>query len=256
MMFMSRTLFSIIFLGMVVFVSADTRAAPVLRVAAAADLACCIEAINSAFEKAADAKVQTSIGSSGNFFAQIRNGAPFDVFLSADLGYPQKLAADGFAERTTLIVYAIGSLSLMASDRRFSSSLNWKTLTDPAVTRIAIANPDVAPYGRAAKEALTSAGLWERLQDKLVRGENVAQTAQFVRSGNAQIGLVGTSHVEAGQPAWPVPHEMHAPIEQGGIVTAHGKGHPLARQYLAFLHSETARRVLRPYGFRFPAASE
>lgn len=234
----------------------SVRAAPVLQVATAADLACCIEALNRAFEKTTQVDVRASIGSSGNFYAQIRNGAPFDVFLSADLDYPEKLARDGFADRSSLMVYAIGELAMLVGDRRLASDRGWAILTDPAVTRIAIANPDVAPYGRAAKAALIRAGLWERVQAKLVRGESVAQTAQFVRSGNAQVGFVGVSHVEAGQPAWSVPKEMYPPIEQGAVVTAKGRGQQLATQYLAFLQSDTARAILRAHGFRFPAASK
>lgn len=232
------------------------RAAPVLQVAAAADLACCIEALNRAFEKTARVSVRASIGSSGNFYAQIRNGAPFDIFLSADLDYPEKLADDGFADRSSLTIYAIGALTMLTNHRRFAPDREWDLLTDPAVTRIAIANPDVAPYGRAAKAALMRAGLWERLQSKLVRGENVAQTVQFVRSGNAQVGFVGAAHAEAGQIVWTVPKEMYPQIEQGAIVTAKGRAQPLARQYLAFLQSETAQAILRTHGFRFPAASK
>lgn len=236
------------------FALSNVRAAPVLQVAAASDLACCIEALNRAFEKTVHVDVRASIGSSGNFYAQIRNGAPFDIFLSADLDYPEKLANDGYADRSTLTVYAIGALTMLVSERRFSAERGWAVLTDPAVTRIAIANPDVAPYGRAAKAALVRAGLWERLQSKLVRGENVAQTAQFVRSGNAQVGLVGASHVQRDQPVWPVPEDMYPPIEQGAVLTNKGRGQALATQYLAFLQSDAARAILRDHGFRFSAA--
>lgn len=238
------------------FAMSNVSAAPVLQIAAASDLACCIEALNRAFEKTVQVSVRASIGSSGNFYAQIRNGAPFDVFLSADLDYPERLGNDGYADRSSLTVYAIGALTMLVSDRRFASNQGWAVLTDPAVMRIAIANPDVAPYGRAAKAALVRAGLWDQVQSKLVKGENVAQTAQFVRSGNAQVGLIGASHVQRGQLVWLVPQEMYPPIEQGAIVTAKGARQPLARQYLAFLHSEAARAILRDHGFRFSAAAK
>ncbi len=248
-----RFSFAALIVFVAVFATGSVRATALLQVAAAADLACCIESINRAFEKTANVAVKTSIGSSGNFYAQIRNGAPFDVFLSADLFYPETLAAQGYADRSSMSVYAIGTLAILASDRRFAPERGLAALSDPAVTRIAIANPDVAPYGRAAKAALIRAGLWERLQPKLVRGENVAQAAQFVRSGNAQLGFVSAAHLEDAQSAWTVPAELHPPIEQGGIVTEKGRANPLAQQYLDFIRSETAQAVLRANGFRFPA---
>lgn len=234
--------------------AAGAHAAPSLRVAAAADLASCIDRLNARFaEGATGAAVDYSIGSSGSLSAQIANGAPFDVFLSADTGYPRKLAAAGDADPDSLVVYALGTLTMIgAPDLPLAQGI--KLLSTPAVRRIAIANPDVAPYGRAARAALQAAGVWDALQPKLVIGENVAQVAQFVRSGNVQIGFVGASHVEAGKRSWPVTSSLYPPIEQAGVVTARGRANPLAARYLRFLAAPTGRQVLAQCGFRLPDA--
>ncbi len=232
---------------------------PKLQVAAAADLAMCIGELNAAFAKSVGgADVRSSIGSSGNFFAQIKNGAPFDVFLSADTYYPSQLVSAGLADGATLTVYAHGQLMMWTTDPRVDVALGLRLLNDPGIRRVAIANPDVAPYGRAAKAVLQKAGLWDALKPKLVLGENVAQVAQFVGSGNAQVGFVDVAHLQSGNSAargwaWPVPADLYPLIEQGGVVTAKGRGNPLARKYLDFLQSETGRSVLRKFGFALPA---
>ena len=236
--------------------------APVLQVAAAADLAMCIGELNAAFAKSVGgADVQSSIGSSGNFYAQIKNGAPFDVFLSADLDYPRELVRAGLADGATLMVYAHGQLMMWTKDPGVDVSLGLSLLNDPKIRRVAIANPDVAPYGRAAKAALEKAALWDAVRSKLVFGENVAQVAQFVQSGNAQVGFVSIAHLQSangdtrvarGQ-SWKVPADLYPLIEQGGVVTAKGRGNPLALKYLDFLRSEAAHDVLRKFGFALPA---
>lgn len=235
-------------------------AIPYLRVAVAADLAPCIDALNQAFVKSTgDVRIDTSIGASGNFYAQIQHGAPFDVFLSADLDYPRALAKAGAADLASLIVYAHGRLILWSSDPRLNLSEGLEVLRTPHVQRIAIANPDSAPYGRAARAALEHAGVWPAIQHKLVKGDNVAQTAQFVRTGNAQVGLVGMAHVatEAGQAAgsaWVVPASWYPLIEQGAIITAKGRANPLSAKYLAFLQSDAAKAIFRHYHFALPQA--
>jgi molybdate transport system substrate-binding protein len=245
-------------IGAAMLLNLSASAASVLQVAAAADLANCISELNAAFSKTAGgAEVKASIGSSGNFFAQIKNGAPFDVFLSADMQYPGELAKSGQADAASLIVYARGQLMMWSSDPGLDPAIGLRLLSDPRVQRIAIANPDVAPYGRAAKAALEKAGLWQSLKPKLVFGENVAQTAQFVETGNAQVGFVGAAHIRnttAKARAWPVPAELIPLIEQGAIVTAKGKGNPLAPKYLDFLRAEGGRAILRQYGFVLPEA--
>lgn len=241
---------------------AVVHAAPSLRVAAAADLAPCINELNSAFASdAGGVDVTYSIGSSGNFYAQIRNGAPYDVFLSADLHYPQELAKAKLADAASLMVYAHGQLVLWANDPKVDISMGLRALTAPAVQRIAIANPEVAPYGRAAKAALERAGVWDAVKSKLVIGESIAQTAQFVETGNAQVGLISFSHINGAQKplqgqAWVVPANLYPLIEQGAIVTAKGRSNSLAAQYLAFLRSEKGRAILRKYSFVLPDKGE
>jgi molybdate transport system substrate-binding protein len=243
---------------------AHTTAAPApasaLQVAAAADLATCIDEINRGFANSVGgAEVKSTIGSSGNFFAQIRNGAPFDVFLSADTFYPRELAKAGLADPATLMVYAHGQLMMWSTDPAIEPGSGLKLLADRRIARIAIANPDVAPYGRAAKAALEHAGLWHVVKHKLVFGENAAQTAQFVETGNAQVGFVGSAHVKAvgnltkGR-GWLVPAGFYPVMEQGAIVTAKGRTHPLAVRYLDFLGSHDGRAILHKYGFSLPEA--
>ena len=163
--------------------------ADVLRIAAAADLAYCLEALNSAFSaREPDADIRTSTGSSGNFFTQIRQGAPFDLFLSADMDYPRALVTAGLADAGSLTPYATGRLALWTLRTDLDPARGLAVLQDSSVHRIALANPDHAPYGRAARAALETAGLWQTLSSRIVLGENVAQTAQFVATGNADIG--------------------------------------------------------------------
>ncbi|MGZ3239382.1 MAG: molybdate ABC transporter substrate-binding protein [Burkholderiaceae bacterium] len=234
------------------------HAASTLRVAAAADLAPCINELNSVFAASVGgADVAYSIGASGNFYAQIKNGAPYDVFLSADLHYPQELIKAGLADAASLMVYAHGQLVMWSNDPKVDVSLGLKTLVAPGIQRIAIANPEVAPYGRAAKAALQSAGLWDAVKSKLVVGESIAQTAQFVETGNAQVGLISFAHVNGANKSaqghvWVVPANLYPLIEQGAIVTAKGKSNPLAIQYLEFLRSEKGRAILRKYSFVLP----
>lgn len=235
----------------------QVQAKPVLQVAAAADLAQCIDELNAQFGALhGGAAVSASIGSSGNFYAQISNGAPFDVFLSADLAYPVALAKAGHADLSSLITYAYGQLVLWTADPILDPSTGFTLFEDARVKRIAIANPDLAPYGRAARDALQHAGVWDQVQSRLVFGDNVAQTGQFIATGNAQVGLVSAAHFKPGTArpgrSWPVPQAWYPRIEQGVIVTARGRSNPLAKQYVDFLGGEAGRTILRKYGFVFP----
>jgi molybdate transport system substrate-binding protein len=233
------------------------RAEPLL-VAAAADLSYCMDELGAAFRKQApEAELKVSLGASGNFFAQIRNGAPFDVFLSADMGYPAQLARDGAADPATLAPYALGRIVLWSLDPRFDLKQGMPVLKDARLTRIAIANPAVAPYGRAAKAALEAAGLWQAVQPKLVIGENISQAVQFVQTGNSQIGIVSYASVlsprlKGSGSYYLIPDAGMAPIEQGAVVTAHGKANPLAARFVQFLASPAAREILQRNGFGLP----
>ena len=233
-----------------------------LLVAAASDLGYCIDELVAAYRKTAlDVEPKVSLGASGNFFAQIRNGAPFEVFLSADMDYPRQLGKLGAADGATLVPYAIGRIALWSLDPQLDPSRGLAALVaDARVKRVAIANPVTAPYGRAAKAALVRDGLWDKVQAKLVIGENIAQTAQFVQTGNAQIGLISFATLHAtklkgvGRYAL-VPSTGLSPIEQGAIVTGAGAGNPHAAGFVRFLASPEARAILARNGFSLPAGA-
>jgi molybdate transport system substrate-binding protein len=227
-----------------------------ITVAAAADLTNCIPVIDAAFQKAnPGAMVKVSFGSSGNIFAEIRNGAPFDVFLSADIKYPETLAMAGLAEAP--VKYAQGRLVLWTMNGALDLSRGLAALRDPAVKHIALANPDHAPYGRAAKAALENEKLWDELTPKFVYGESIAQTAQFVQTGNADAGLIAMSLVIAPRfaPAghfYEIPAADYPALDQAAALTKAGAGKPLARAYIDFLKSDEARKILEEFGFRLP----
>jgi molybdate transport system substrate-binding protein len=210
------------------------------------------------FEKQTGTRITVTYGSSGNFFSQMQNGAPFDLFFSADIEYPRKLEAAGLAEPGTLYEYAVGRIVIwMPSDAKVDvAKQGWKTLLDPNVEKIAIANPEHAPYGRAAVAALQKAGVYESVKNKLVYGENISQAAQFVQSGNAQAGIVALSL--AISPAmrdgkrWEIPAEMHPLLEQGAIVLNGATNKDGARAFLEFVKSTAGRAILAKYGFEFP----
>lgn len=230
-----------------------------VRVAAAADLKFALDELGTQYQKHTGTKIEVSYGSSGNFFAQIQNGAPFDIFLSADIDYPRKLEAAGLAEPGTLYEYAIGRIVIWmpAGTRVDLAKLGWKALLDPSIQNIAIANPEHAPYGRAGAAALRSAGIYDQVRAKLVYGENIAQAAQFVASGNAQAGILALSL--AISPAmkegkrWDIPANMHPPIEQAAVVLKSARDKDGARAFLAFLKSAEAQKILETYGFNIPA---
>jgi molybdate transport system substrate-binding protein len=234
-------------------------AAQEVRVAAAADLKFVLDELGTQHEKQTGRKINVSYGSSGNFFAQIQNGAPFDVFLSADIEYPRKLEAAGLAEPGTLYEYAVGRIVIwMPADRGADlAKLDWKALLDPSIQKIAIANPEHAPYGRAAVAALRNAGIYEQVRAKLVYGENIAQAAQFVASGNAQAGILALSlaispPMREGK-RWEIPANMHPPIEQAAVILKSAKDKDGARAFLTFLKTAEARKILESYGFSAPA---
>jgi molybdate transport system substrate-binding protein len=228
-----------------------------IRIAAAADLKFAMTEMAAEFEKQTGTSVKVSYGSSGNFFSQIQNGAPFDIFFSADIDYPKKLEAAGLAEPGTLYEYAMGRIVIwMSPDAKVDAArLGWPILLDASVQKIAIANPDHAPYGRAAVAALEKAGIYESVKAKLVYGENISQAAQFVQSGNAQAGIIALSL--AVSPAmkdgkrWEIPADMHPAIVQGAIVLKNGKNKEAALAFLNYAKGEKGRATLAKYGFTF-----
>jgi molybdate transport system substrate-binding protein len=229
-----------------------------IRIAAAADLKFAMGELSEQFERLKGTKVDVTFGSSGNFFSQIQNGAPFDLFFSADIEYLRKLEAAGLAEPGTLYEYAIGRLVIwMPADAKVDvAKEGWKALLDASIEKIAIANPEHAPYGRAAVAALQDSGIYERVKPKLVYGENISQAAQFVQSGSAQAGIVALSL--AVSPAmrngkrWDIPAKMYPALEQGAIVLKDAKNKDTARVFLEFVKGASSRAILAKYGFAFP----
>jgi molybdate transport system substrate-binding protein len=255
---LTRRAFLVIFFATIG--TARTASAQEVRVAAAADLKFAMQDVAAQFEKQSGTKLDVTYGSSGNFFSQLQNGAPFDLFFSADIDYPRKLDAAGLAEPGTLYEYAVGRIAIWTpSDAKVDvTRLGWKTLLDPSVQKISIANPEHAPYGRAAVSALQKAGIYEQVKPKLVYGENISQAAQFVQSGNAQAGIVALSlAISPGMKEgkrWEIPADMHPPIEQAAILLKAAKNKEAARAFLEFVKSEPGRATLAKYGFTFPAA--
>lgn len=233
-----------------------------VRVAAAADLKFAMTNLAEQFEKESGTKISVTYGSSGNFFSQIQNGAPFDLFFSADVEYAKRLEAAGFAEPGTLYEYAVGRIVIWMPPgiRMDVTRLGWSGLLDVSIQRIAIANPEHAPYGRAAVAALKKAGIYEQVKSKLVYGENISQAAQFVQSGNAQAGIIARSlAVSPGMSdgkTWEIPAEMHPPIEQAAILLNGAKSKKAAQAFLEFVKSAMGREVLLKFGFAVPTAAK
>jgi molybdate transport system substrate-binding protein len=228
-----------------------------VRIAAAADLRFALDEMVRRFE--ADhpgVEVTVTYGSSGNFFAQLQQGAPFDLFLSADVEYPRRLEAQGVTMPGETFTYAVGRIVLWV---RNDSPLDVATrgfdaLLDPRAAHVAIANPEHAPYGRAAEAALESAGLLDRVRAKLVLGENVSQTMQFVQSGAADAGIVALSLalaptvVDQGR-YWEVPIDRYPRMAQGGAMLANAADPDAARLFAAFMQADAGRAILRRFGF-------
>jgi molybdate transport system substrate-binding protein len=230
--------------------------AETLTVAAASDLKFAMGEIVADFNHAHPADtVQVIYGSSGKFQSQIRQGAPYDVFFSADIAFPQGLVDAGFAA-SPVRVYAIGRLVLWSATLD-ASAMTLDSLTDPQITRIAIANPKHAPYGKRAEEALRTAGLWEKVQSKLVFGENIAHTAQFVKTGNAQVGIIALALAVNPELAgrggyWLVPDTLHEPLEQGFIITKRAQSNELARRFADYAADRFKTSVMAEHGFAVP----
>jgi len=232
-----------------------------LTVAAASDLQFVFPEIAARFQKETGHSVKLIFGSSGNFFAQIQNGAPFDVFFSADIDYPRKLEAAGLTEPGTLYPYAAGKIVLWApNSSTLDLSRGLQVLLDPSVKKIAIANPRHAPYGRAAEAAMRQAGIYDQVAGKLVLGENISQTASFVASGGAEVGILalslalGPSLREKGKYG-EIPASAYPAIEQAAVVLKFSTQKELAGKLLAFLKTQAIQELMRTYGFAAPNAA-
>lgn len=228
------------------------NAAP-LQVAVAANFAEPARRIAAAFEKDTGHAVALSVGATGKFYAQIRNGAPFEVLLAADAATPEKLERDGAAVAGSRYTYATGQLALWSAQPGFVDDQG-TVLRRAGFKHLAIANPKLAPYGEAAMQTLAALGLQDALRTKLVLGENIAQTYQFVFSGNAEIGFVALSQVmQDGKlirgSAWLVPAALHAPIRQDAALLEPGRADPVARAWLDYLRGPKARAVIQSFGY-------
>lgn len=232
----------------------------VVSIAAASDLRTVFPDLGDGFERETGLKTRATFGSSGNFFAQIQNGAPYDVLLAADIEYPRRLAASGHADGGTLYQYATGRIVLWTrNDSGIDVAGGLTVLREPRVRRIAIANPTVAPYGRAAEAALRAAKLLDAVQSKLVHGDNTGQTAQLADSGNAGVAILPLSlalgtELRTKGTHFEIPASAHPPIEQGAIVLKASANRAAAERFVAYLKGSQAQATLRRYGFTTPAA--
>ena len=223
-------------------------------VAVAANFAEAAQALEAEFRAATGHDLQMTTGSTGKLFAQIGQGAPFDLFLSADSATPTRLVADGKAVAGSQFTYAVGRLILWSADAGRIGADGRRALTDPALRFVAIANPDLAPYGVAARETLQALGLWDSLQPKIVMGQNIGQTHALVAAGAAELGFVALSAVSGPNlpmegSRWDVPQDLHAPIRQDAVLLTHGADNIAARAFLDFLRTPRAAEMIARFGY-------
>ena len=232
-----------------------------ITVASAADLQFAMQDIASRFQQKTGIMVKVSYGSSGNFFQQLQNGAPFDLFFSANLDYANKLQTAGLVEPGSYYEYATGKIVLWTTNNsRINLDSGLKALLDPSIKKIAVANPQHAPYGQAAVAALQKENVYDKVKDKLVLGENISQAASFVVSGAADIGIVALSLAlspnmkDKGHYAG-VPSDDYPAIEQACIILRSSKSKEAAKQFLSFVKTPAMGDLLRSYGFEVPSES-
>jgi len=223
-------------------------------IAVAANFGETAEHLSSLYTERSGRHLALALGSTGSLAAQIETGAPFAALLAADVRTPEHLEADGRAVPGTRFVYAVGQLALWSADARRIGADGVAALRDPTTRHVAIANPDLAPYGAAARQALQRLGLWEGLGDRLVTGQNVGHTLSLVASGAAEVGFVSVSALstpdrpETGS-RWNVPPALYDPIRQAAVLLVAGRDDDDARGFLAFLRTEEARDVIRRFGY-------
>ena len=245
-------------IGVLVLSGVSPALAEEITIAAASDLNFAFKEVVAEYEKTTGDHVKLTLGSSGNFYAQIQNGAPFDLYFSADIGYPKKLEEAGLTVPGSLYRYAVGRIVLWAGTAsRLDVSKGFDVLRDPGIKKIAIANPKHAPYGRAAVAAMESSRVYESVKEKLILGENISQAAQFIESGACDIGIIALSLAMA--PAmngkgsyWEVPAEAYPPLEQGAVIVKQSKHQEAARRFLEFLKGSQGQDIMRRYGFMLP----
>lgn len=231
-----------------------------ITIAAASDLKFAMDEVVAGFNQAYPAEqVDVIYGSSGKFYAQIQNGAPYDLYFSADINYAKSLVDAGFATGEVK-PYAFGRIVLWSATLD-ASRMTLADLSADNITRIAIANPRHAPYGKRTEEALRSSGLWNKVEAKLVFGENIAHTAQFVETGNAQVGVIALALALSPQLAnqggyWLIPADLHQPLEQGFIITRRAADNALAQEFADYMSGTAARAIMTNYGFILPGEGD
>ncbi|MDU0457782.1 MAG: molybdate ABC transporter substrate-binding protein [Geobacteraceae bacterium] len=248
-----KTIMKNILLAMTGILLAIPAMAAEVNVAVAANFTAPMKQVAAEFEKETGHKAVLSFGASGKFYAQIRNGAPFQLFLSADDEKPSQLEKDGLTVPGTRFTYSVGTLVLWSPKSGFVDAKG-EMLRKGQFGKLAIANPKLAPYGAAAIEVLTKQGLLTMLSPKFVQGENISQTFQFISTGNAELGFVALSQVMkegkiASGSAWIVPGALHSPIRQDAVLLATGKDNAAARALLLYLKSDKAKKIIRSYGY-------
>jgi molybdate transport system substrate-binding protein len=221
-----------------------------IRVAVATNFATTMDELVARFEEASEHAVVISAGSTGAHYAQIKNGAPFELFFAADVERPKLLEDEGVAVHGSRFTYAVGRIALWSPRAGFVDA-EGRVLETDTFRHLAIANPDLAPYGAAAREVLERRGLWETLRHRIVRGQDIGQTYSFVYSGNAELGFVAYSQLVSGNTPiegsfWLVPDELHTPIEQQAVLL---KDAPAARAFLDFVKSSDARAIIHKFGY-------
>lgn len=233
-------------------------AAEEITIAAASDLNFAMKDLVAEYEKTTGNHVKLSLGSSGNFYAQIQNGAPFDLYFSADIGYPKKLEDAGLTVPGSLYRYAVGRIVLWTGRKSsIDVSKGIDALREPAIKKIAIANPKHAPYGRAAVAAMEHYNVYNLTKDKLVLGENISQAAQFVESGACDIGIIALSlalapPMKTAGTYWEFPASAHPPIEQGATMLKSSKHQDVSKQFLDFMKDAQGQEIMKRYGFTLP----
>jgi len=244
--------------ALVLVLSAGLCAAQEVTVAAAADLQFAMQEVGTLFQRESGKTVKLIYGSSGNFAQQLQNGAPFDMFFSANLDYPRQLEAAGLTEPGTFYQYAIGKIVVwVPNDSKLDLSSGLKALLNPSIKKIAIANPQHAPYGKAAVAAMQKENIYDQVKDKFVLGENISQTASFVASGSADVGIIALSLAlspnmkDKGRYAEVVAGDYPA-IEQACVIMRSSKNKDIAQQFLKFIQSPPIRELFKKYGFAIP----
>ena len=224
-----------------------------LTVAAAADLAVAFKELGQNFEKATGSKVEFSFGSTGMLAQQIENGAPFDIFAAANVSFVEGLKSKGKVIADTQKLYARGRIGLTTLASSPLAVKELADLTKPEIKKIAIANPEHAPYGLAAKQALEKAGVWDKIQDKLVYGKNIQDTLTLIQTGNAEAGIIALSLVKQGEVNFSlIDGELHKPLDQAMAVISGTKHEALARKFVDYVNNSEGRAIMKKYGFVLP----